>query len=520
MEEQTRHARSEGRGSYRKGLGLGAAGFVSAAAIALITSLATARLYGARVIGEFALAYAPTGAVWFLSSVREAPALIRALAPFAPRAPRVTGLFAAVFAFSSCLTLAVSCLAVGVSYLVFNGPIHHPSLFLPAVVSLACYFVIVNSCWNIDTVLAGFRAAEPLFWVRLHQVCLNLVFIVGASFVSTSIWSLLVAQNLSWLTSLVHRSVAIRRYVRWPVARSEIRAGFRALPDIIGFGLRLTPGAIAYGVSNECGTWILGAVSPLATVGAYNRASGLAQRFLEVNYRLTEMLLPTLVERRQRGDSAGFDVALVDSLRHIGTALMWPAAVGGGAALGIMQLFGSGFVRAATPLAILLAVPAVTTMSQMQVNALIAVDRPVVTTGLAIVRTIVTVGLAVPLGVNDGATGVAIALLAGTVVQFVLQLRLTAQLLARPFLEYWPPRQMGALAIACVLSFLGAHAVYAELATPGGLVLALAAGSAVFIAIVLLLGGILPRDRARLAELRRYASAKRLAFATTDRGGL
>ena len=75
------------------------------AVLSLVTAVVTARIYGIQVMGEFALAFAPTGIVWVLSSVREQPALVRALAPLAPRDPRATGLFAAVFGFSFVLTL-------------------------------------------------------------------------------------------------------------------------------------------------------------------------------------------------------------------------------------------------------------------------------------------------------------------------------------------------------------------------------------------------------------------------------
>ena len=75
------------RPSFTNAFGFGALSFGVSGVLALGSSILTARLYGITVIGEFALAYAPTGAVWFLSSVREQPALIRMLAPLAPEPP-------------------------------------------------------------------------------------------------------------------------------------------------------------------------------------------------------------------------------------------------------------------------------------------------------------------------------------------------------------------------------------------------------------------------------------------------
>ena len=101
-------AGSDERPSFTNAFGFGALSFVVSGVLALGSSILTARIYGITVIGEFALAYAPTGAVWFLSSVREQPALIRLLTPLPLRSPRVTGLFVPVFIFSTGLTL-VAC---------------------------------------------------------------------------------------------------------------------------------------------------------------------------------------------------------------------------------------------------------------------------------------------------------------------------------------------------------------------------------------------------------------------------
>ena len=130
-------------------------------ALALLSGIVTARLYGIRVIGEFALAYAPTGAVWYLSTVREQPALVKALAPLRPRDPLVTGLFTAVFAFSTALTAFAAAAAALVAWLIFHGPIYHPHLFAPAVLSLAGCLLFANPGWNVDTVEEHVDRATP-----------------------------------------------------------------------------------------------------------------------------------------------------------------------------------------------------------------------------------------------------------------------------------------------------------------------------------------------------------------------
>src|SRR4051794_7822718 len=100
------------RPSYREGFFFALLNVGAIAVLGLVTTVVTARIYGIEVVGQFALVYAPVGAVWFLSTVREQPALIRVLAPLHGRDPLVTGLWAATFAFSFALTLVISVLGM------------------------------------------------------------------------------------------------------------------------------------------------------------------------------------------------------------------------------------------------------------------------------------------------------------------------------------------------------------------------------------------------------------------------
>ena len=97
-----------------------------------------------------------------------------------------------------------------------------------------------------------------------------------------------------------------------------------------------------------------------------------------MNYRVIESLLPTLVERRGGEDDAGWDRALVDSMRYTATAMLLPAAAGAGAATGLMDLFGPGFSQGSDALAIALAVPPLATMLVATRLALLAEDRPLI----------------------------------------------------------------------------------------------------------------------------------------------
>ncbi len=121
--------------------------------------------------------------------------------------------------------------------------------------------------------------------------------------------------------------------------RAELRAGLQTLPDILRFGIRVMPGSLADGASAEAGTWILGLFSTVAAVGAWNVAWTMGKRTLDLNIRLAEMLFPTLVQRWADDDRHGFQRALTDSTRYVVTVMLLPAAVAGGAADGVMQVF-------------------------------------------------------------------------------------------------------------------------------------------------------------------------------------
>lgn len=491
-----------GRASFSEAFGFGALSFASGAVLGVGSSIAIARLYGIDVIGGFALASAPTGIAWFLSTVRERPALIRELAKLSPRHDRVTGLFVAVFSFSFALTALVCAIVGAATYLLFEGPVEQPDLFLPAVFNLAVYLLIVNTCWNLDGVFSAFLAGRQLFWIRtLQAVAYLLAAIVAAIVTEPSVWGLTISLAVSYLVSLAYRIVAVRSWMRLTVPIAEIRDGFRALPEILWFGIKVTPGSLATGLSTEAGTWILGIFGSVAAVGAWNRAWMLGKRLVDLNYRMSEMLLPTLVERDLGGDRVGFDRAFLDSLRYISMTLLLPAAAAGGASVGLMSLFGPGFSRASTALELTLLATPLTVMVVLETQTLLAVDRPLLSSWFSLGRMVVTVGAAIPCTIALGVTGPALGVLAGCAAQFVAQLLYLRRFLDGPVARFWPKRSMAAVVVAFAGGFAASRAI--DSALPGllGLGLALVAGSLVYCACLFLAGGILERDRRRLREV-------------------
>jgi O-antigen/teichoic acid export membrane protein len=466
--------------------------------VGLVSGVVIARIYGIGIVGEYALVVAPMNLVWYLSSARERPAFVRELATLDVRAPRVTGLFAAMLSFSLALTVVVAAVGLAITRVVFAGPIDQPELFAPAAVTMLGYVLVTNTGWNLDAVFAGFRAGRELFWIRLHQALVFLVIGIGAGLVVDSVWGLVIATAGSSLTSLLHRLIAVRRFMRARVSREEVRAGFRSLPAMIAFGLKIVPGSIANGISNEAGTWVLGIMSPVATVGAYSRAWMLGRRFVELNWRITEMLFPTLVERRAAGDREGFDRALVDTIRYCAVGMLLPAAAAGGAATSVMALFGPGFGRAADALGVLLLMPALITAAQILRNALFAVDRPGLSSVIALVRMAITVAATVALTSWLGITGTALGLLTGAVADMAWMSVAMRSRLASPLTTLWPARQMVALLTAYIAGFAAARGVETAVSGLSGLVPALIAGCAAYTAVFTAAGGVTSRDRRRL----------------------
>ena len=496
----SKRAASAQHGSYRSGFAFGGLGFLVATALGVVSMIVTSRLYGVRVIGEFALVSAPVSALWILSTVKEQQALIKEITGLRPGQPRVTQLFAAVFTFSTVLTALIAALAAVGSWWVFRGPLHAPDLVAPALVNIAGFALVTNTGWNIDSIFAAFVAGPQIFWVRLHEVMSFIAIAAVAGLVWHSVWGLVIATIGGSLTALAHRAVSVRPFVRLRLNMAEYRSGLRVLPDLLRFGLKATPGQIAQGVSQQGGVWALGTVAPVALVGAYSRAQMVPQRLQQASMRMSEVLYPTLVGRHTKGDGEGFDRALIDSIRYEMIGMLLIAAAIGGAARSVLEIFGPGFGRAASALALLALFPALASVTVTQTQALWATDRPGRTSLIAMARLIITIGLLVVLTPRLGIVGPAIALLAGYLVVILLNGFSLRRSLTRPLRATWPLAERASLAAAYGVGFVSARLIERALPWPLALPLALAGGGLAYAAVFLATGGVNSRDRSRMVE--------------------
>lgn len=491
-----------GRASLSEGAAFGILSFGVMAVLGVGGGIVIARLYGIETVGAFALAYAPVAICGTLSTMQEQAALVRELATLPPRAPRITGLFVSVMAFSAGLTLMVGVVVGALAAWVLSGPIDRPDLVVPALVLLLEYMLLSNTAWNVDMVFGAFRAGRQLFWIRLGHMLTHLSIAIGLSFVLDSVWGLVLAQVGAAAVSLVARIVVVRAFMRLLVARDVVRDGLRTLPDVLRFGGKVAPGWIADGIGVEAGTVLLGLTASVPAVGAWSRAWQLARRLFDPAFRITEMLFPTLVERREKSDHVGFDRALLDSSRVVAIALLLPAAVAGGAADGVMDLFGPGFDRAAEALALLLLVAVIHSVTAIMTHALLALNEPWTSTRVSVVRLAIIIGLGIPLTMAMEVTGMAIAMLAGFVVDAVWRVAATRPHLQASGLLPWPMRSVLAAVAAYAGGFAAARVLDRQIEGLLGLVAALPAGSLVFGSIFVLMGGVTAADRSRLEALR------------------
>lgn len=502
------------RASYRAGFFFGTLSFFGTAVLGLVSTIVTSRIFGVQIIGEYALVFAPVAALNLLSSVKEQKALIKEITGLPRLHPRVTQLFAVVFAFSWALTGVVALLDALACWFLFHGPLGRPELLAPTYASIAGYVVFSNTNWNLDAIFSAFVAGRELFWVRLHEVIAIIVIATGIGLAWKSVWGMVIATVGAAVTSMVHRAILARRYVVPRLSRDEFGAGLDVLPELLRFGIKATPGQIAQGASQQAGIWALGIVASTSVVGAYSRAMSLPQRLQQASLRVTEVLYPTLVGRHTEGDFHGFDRALIDSIRYEVVGMLLIAATLGGAAHSVLAIFGPGFSRAAPALALLAIFPALASVTVAQTQALWAVNRPGATSVIAIARFVVTIVLLVVLTPKAEIVGPALALLAGYLLVIVFSGIVLRPSLARPLRATWPIRERLSLLLAYAAGFGAAHACEDVFASPvAAVVLCLLAGSLAYVTVFLLTGGTNQRDRERashvLERLRsRYRSAR------------
>jgi O-antigen/teichoic acid export membrane protein len=481
--------------TVRKGMSFAVASFGINGVLGLVGAVITSRLYGVDVMGQYALVIAPWVMLIQLSSVAERVALVREIAGLPARSPRVTGMFIPVLGFSVLLTIVVSIPVMLIAAAILNGPANQPHLVIPALCVVIAYILFDNTSANFDGIFSAFRSGRDLFIGRLVQIASFPIFAVLLVPWEKTVRSLTVATIVAMLLSLLVRLVLVRAYLTLRASGDAIRQGLRDLPALLKFGLKVVPGQLMGGFVDQTGTWVLGAVAPISVVGSWSRSFQLAQRMNEAGYRICEILYPTLVQRYREGDLYGFGRALARTIRFSSILMFLLAAVVGGAASGVLGIFGEGFQEASGAFATLLFLFAIAVLAMAFGQGIIATGHPHQLTITAAIRSVLALGLMVPGAILGGALGAALGLLLATLVEMVVVIWMMVHYVGRHCLP--GTRFIIAMTAATAAGFGVSRALDLATTTFVGLLFALALGTAAFGGIVL--GWALdPEERAQL----------------------
>ena len=151
--------------------------------------------------------------------------------------------------------------------------------------------------------------------------------------------------------------------------------------------------------------------------------------------------------------------------------------------------FRPGFSQASGALVLLLLVPGLATTMIFQTQALLAVDRPTLTSVLSVVRLVVTLSASVALTITIGITGTAAGVVLGFAVQLVAQFRFVTSHFETSIFQYWPHRQMSLCSPPIWRDSWSRESSIRDRAT-GRSVGWATAGSLAYVACVILIGGL------------------------------
>ncbi len=411
--------------------GLGSAGmsFLVNALLVLVSAVVTSRLYGVEQIGLYALSIAPWQLLVSLSTVSEQVAMVRALARLHPGSDEATGLFFAVSSASVVLTALMAVPVMIVSRFVLSGPVDQPDTIGPALLILVGYVLLENPGWNLDSVLSAFSEGKRLFWARFSVVITFLVVSVLLRLVTSSVWGLAIATVASFAVGLVVRIVFIRGLIGLAPTWKDYRLGVSRLPELLRFGLGLVPGQVFIGATLQLPLIIVANSVGLRGVGAYSRASTMAVRLNEAGFRINEMLFPDLVRYSVEDDMAGFAATLKRVVRVALLGLVLIASVAGGAAEGVMRVFGAGFSSASGALVLLVLVHVCYVAASVIGSGFNALDRPHLNSMFSVIRFVIGLGLVAILTSRYGITAAAGGLLVGYSIEVVARVVWFHQLL-------------------------------------------------------------------------------------------
>jgi O-antigen/teichoic acid export membrane protein len=395
---------------YARGLKYSVYDTLSSFVLGLVSAIVTARVFGAEVIGAFALASLLTGSLHMVSNVREQGGLVRELTRHAPHAPESRALLWLVLGFSALITLLVLAPFGALAVWLLRDVFDQPELVAPFAVLVASYLVLDNTSFNLDAPLVAFRDGRSLWFARMG---ITTTMISGALACAAagehSLWALVAITIAASAVGLAIRVRAVGRLTGLRTSRRQIGAVRERLRPIIWFGLRQAPLNYTETAIEYTDTAVLGATVPLVSIGAYNRAYTLYRRAGQVPVTMSRLYFPTLSALYHRGDRDAMVRVYRLSTRYL-TLLLLPAATWlAASAPAVLAIFGPGFDEGATALSILIFAVVLGGYASMAGGLLAACDRPGVASIVSVATAALNVGLCLALIAPLGLTGAALA---------------------------------------------------------------------------------------------------------------
>ncbi len=444
---------------YARGLKYSAYDTATSFVLGLASAIVTARVFGAEVIGAFALASLLTGSLHMVSNVREQGGLVRELTRYVPGAPETRALLWLVLGFSVVLTIAIlapfGALALFMLYEVFE----RPELVAPFAALVASYVLLDNTSFNLEAPLVAFRDGRALWIARMGVTATMILGAVACAVAGAqTLWALVGVTIAASATGVVLRLYAVGRLTGLRTRRAAIAAVRDRLRPIVWFGIRQAPLNYSETAIEYADTAVLGATVPLASVGAYNRAYTLYRRAGQIPIGLSRLYFPTMSALFHRGERDAMVRVYRLSTRYL-TLLLLPAATWVAAsAPAVLGLFGPGFEPGATALSILIFAIVFYGYASTSGGLLSAADRPGVVSIVSVATAVLNVGLCLVLIPPLDLTGAALANLGCWVFDAALLLAIASRQADR---SSWVMLDMGFLA-----RMLGASAVLALAVVP------------------------------------------------------
>jgi O-antigen/teichoic acid export membrane protein len=395
---------------YAHGLKYSAYDTLTSFVLGLASAIVTARVFGAEVIGAFALATLLTGSLHMVSNVREQGGLVRELTRYAPRAPESPALLWLVLGFSAALTLAVLVPFGALAVWLLREVFERPELVAPFAVLAGSYLLLDNTSFNLDAPLVAHRDGRAV-WIARAGITVTMI--AGAALCAAtgerSLWALVVVTVAASAVGVALRLYAVGRLTGLRTGRRQLARVRERLRPIVWFGIRQAPLNYTETAIEYTDTAVLGATVPLASIGAYSRAYTLYRRAGQVPTAMSRLYFPTLVALHHRGEHGAMLRVYRLSTRYLTLLLLPAAAWVAASAPAILDVFGPGFDEGATALAILIFVIVLGGYAATAGGLLTAYDRPGTTSIVSVGSAVLNVGLCFALIPSLGLTGAALA---------------------------------------------------------------------------------------------------------------